>query len=177
MMAKGPTNLKIIALAAAAVMSGSPALTTSLITPSPSDRSATTKVIRVAAETPEPSPEQKMRARFPQPVKVGDLFGLPVLDSQDRTIGYVDNVVRSKAGKIRLIVPYSSWLGWPKNVGPLASLRRPVAVPIEVVAILGRQIDALDMDRPDFDKAPTWTANGDTPIAKDEIIRIAIGRR
>ena len=170
--------MKTIALVVAVGILGSPALPTSLITASPTARTAAAaKLISVAAEPPEPSPEEKMRARFPQPVKVGDLIGLPVLDGQDRTIGYVDHVVRSKAGKIRLIVPYSSWLGWPKDVGPLENLRRPVAVPIEVVAILGRQIDALDMDRPDFDKAPTWAANGDTPISRDEIIRIAIGRR
>jgi len=160
-----------------AVVFGSPASTTFLPAASPADQTAAAKLVRIAAETQEPTPEEKMRARFPQPVKVGDLIGLPVLDGEDRTIGYVDNVVRSTAGKISLIVPYSAWLGWPKDIGPLARVRRPVAVPIEVVAILGRQIDALDMDRPDFDKAPTWIAKDDTPIPKDEIIRIAIGRR
>ncbi len=175
--------LKRVALVTAAVLSAG-----ALAIPGYArQESAATGLILVAAETQppsssapstsEPSPEAKMQARFPQPVKVGDLIGVPVLDGQDRTIGYVENVVRSPAGRVRLIVPYSAWFGWPRDIGPLAGLRRPVAVPIEVVAILGRQIDALDMDRPDFDKAPTWTAAGDRPIARDDTIRIAISRR
>ena len=35
---------------------------------------------------PTASPEQKMQRRHPQPVKVGDLIGLPVLDFDDRTL-------------------------------------------------------------------------------------------
>jgi len=41
------------------------------------------------------SPEEKMRRRFPQPVRVGDLIGLPLLDWDDSTIGYVRHVVRT----------------------------------------------------------------------------------
>ena len=45
------------------------------------------------------SPEEKMRRRFPQPVRVGDLIGLPVLDWDDSTLGYVRHVVRMPEGK------------------------------------------------------------------------------
>jgi len=130
-----------------------------------------------SAEKSPPTPEDKMRARFPQPVKVGDLIGLPVLDGQDRTLGYIDDVVRTKDGKIFLIVPYGSWAGWLRHVGPFARYRRPVGVPIEVVAILGRQVDAIDMDRPEFDKAPAWRVTDGTPIERDDSILIALGRR
>jgi len=54
---------------------------------------------------------------------------------------------------------------------------RPVAVPIEVVGILGRQIAAIDMARAEFAAAPTWTAGTDRPIPPGETIRIAITRR
>jgi PRC-barrel domain len=74
--------------------------------------------------------------RFPQKVKVGDLIGLPMLDDNDVTLGRVQRVVRTPEGKIKLIVGYSKWFGW---------FGRPVAVPIEVVAILARQIASLDM--------------------------------
>src|SRR4051812_21390625 len=50
------------------------------------------------------SPEEKMRRRFPQPVRVGDLIGLPLLDWDDSTLGYVRHVVRTPEGKIQLIV-------------------------------------------------------------------------
>ena len=45
------------------------------------------------------SPEEKMQRRYPQPVRVGDLIGLPVLDDQDRTLGRVKSVVRTAGGK------------------------------------------------------------------------------
>ncbi len=50
-------------------------------------------------------------------------------------------------------------------------------MPIETVAILGRQIGALDMPREAFDAAPTFTASQAVPVAPDEMIRIAITRR
>jgi hypothetical protein len=114
------------------------------------------------------SPEQKMQRRFPQPVKVGDLIGLPVLDWDDVTIGHVRHVVRTPAGKIQLITTYGGFLGWGERLVP---------VPIEVVAILARQLAALDMPRKEFDAAPTWQASQTMPIAPGEMIRIAVTRR
>jgi hypothetical protein len=124
---------------------------------------------------PKLSPEEKMNRRFPQPVRVGDLIGLPVLDYQDSTIGYVREVVRTPDGKIQLVVPYGRWFGWVKTGGPFA--RRLVGVPLETVAILARQINALDMSREEFDTAPDFAKGASTPIPPGETIRIAIGRR
>ena len=123
----------------------------------------------------EDSPEDKMEARFPQPVKVGFLIGLPVLDWQDSTIGYVSDVVKNADGDIQLIVPYHPRLGFIRSSFPFE--RRPIAVPIEVVAILARQIAALDMPREEFDKAPTWDPGTTHPIPRDETIKIAVTRR
>jgi len=116
--------------------------------------------------------EARFQRRFPQPVRAGDLVGLPVLDDNDLTLGHVREVVRSPQGKIRLIVSYGGWLGGWLNWGG-----RPVAVPIEVVGILGRQIAAIDMPRQEFATAPTWAAGSDQPIPADETIRIALTRR
>jgi len=113
------------------------------------------------------TPEERMSRRFPQKVRVGDLIGLPVLDNDLETLGHIQEVVRSPAGKIRLIVSYSRWFGW---------FGRPVAVPIEVVAIAGREIDSLDMPRQEYEKSPTWSSGTDRPVPDDEIIRIAITR-
>jgi hypothetical protein len=118
--------------------------------------------------TPELSPEERMERRFPQPVKVGDLTGLPVLDDDDRTLGYVASVVRTPEGKIELIVPYGGFLGWG---------RRPVAVPIEAVAIAARQIAALDMTRAEFDAAPVWNDPHRRSLPASETIRIGLYRR
>jgi hypothetical protein len=114
------------------------------------------------------SPEARMNRRFPQKTSVGHLIGLPVLDDNDVTLGLVQKVVRTPEGKIKLIVSYSKWFGW---------FGRPVAVPIEVVAILGRQINSLDMKPEEYAKAPTWSQGQDQTIPDDEIIRIALGRR
>ena len=109
-----------------------------------------------------------MRRRFPQPVKVGDLIGLPMLDWDDVTIGHVRHVVRTPQGKIQLIVTYGGLFGWGQRLVP---------VPIEVVAILARQLAALDMPRAEFDKAPTWSDSQTVPIPPSEMIRIAVTRR
>ena len=126
-----------------------------------------------ADDEKELTPEQKMRKRFPQPVRIGDLLGLAVLDDNDSTIGYVRDVVRTPDGKIFLIVPYSTWFGWaPVNWG-----KRPVAVPIEAVTILARQLDALDMSRDDFNDVETWSPDQGKSIPHEEKTLIALGRR
>jgi hypothetical protein len=114
------------------------------------------------------SPEEKMQRRYPQPVRVGDLIGLPVLDDRDRTLGRVKSVVRTAGGKIQLIVPYGGFLGWRQRL---------VAVPIEVVAIAGRQLAALDMTRGEFDVAPPWNDPQSQPLRASETIRVGLYRR
>lgn len=123
---------------------------------------------QASAPAQDGTPEARMNRRFPQNVRVGFLIGLPVLDDDDVTLGYVKDVVRTPEGKIELIVSYSPWFGW---------FGRPVAVPIEVVAILGRQIASLDMPPKEYEAAPTWSAGKDTPIPDNETIRIALTRR
>jgi len=118
------------------------------------------------ANKPMPMVE-RMNRRFPQPVRVGDLIGLPVLDDRSSTLGFVRQVVRTAAGKIELIVSYSGWFGW---------FGRPVAVPIEVVGIEGRQVASLDMARGEYATAPTWQGQDATALADDATIRIALGR-
>src|SRR5215468_9359884 len=109
--------------------------------------------------------EARFARRFPQKVKIGDLIGLPVLDDDDVTLAHVSHVVRSPEGKIKLIVSYSRWFGW---------FGRPVAVPIEAVAILAKQIASIEMPPAEYQKAPTWTAGTDTVVPEDEIVRIAV---
>lgn len=113
------------------------------------------------------TPEARMARRFPQPVLVGDLIGLAVLDQRDSTIGRVQRVVRTRQGKIDLIVRYGGWFGWGA---------RPVAVPIEVVGIEGRQLASLDMPRSAYAAAATWQVGDGTPLPTDATISIALAR-
>ena len=114
------------------------------------------------------TPEERMQARYPQKVRVGDLVGLPVQDYDDRILGYVTDVARTPEGKVVLVMPEGAWIG---RGG------RPVAIPIETVAILARHLNLLDIPREDVPKLPTWTAANGTSIAKSEVILIAISRR
>jgi PRC-barrel domain len=112
--------------------------------------------------------EQRMQARFPQPVRVGDLIGLPVLDDNSRTLGHVSEVVRTQEGKVVLIVAYGGLLGWGA---------RAVAVPLEVVGIQSRELASLDMPPSEYAAAPTWHEAGAQALPDDATIKIALSRR
>jgi len=114
------------------------------------------------------TPQQRMNRRFPQNVRVGDLLGLPLIDYDNRVLGHVEQVVRTHDGGIVLVTTYGSWFG----LGG-----RRVGVPLETVAILGRQIGVLDIDRKDFPSLPIWQDTGTGAISPDQTIRIAIARR
>lgn len=111
---------------------------------------------------------ERMRRRFPQSVRVGDLIGIPVLDDDGRTLGHVRRVVRTPQGDIELIVDYGGWFGWGA---------RPIAVPIEVVGIFGRQLASLDMPRSEYAAAPVWHEGTDTVLADDASVSVALARR
>ena len=109
-----------------------------------------------------------MARRFPQPVKVSFLLGLPMLDESDSTLGRVKSVQRTSDGKLKLVIGYGGFLG----IG-----ERPVAVPIEVVAMLGQSVAAVDMPSKEFATAKPWLASDGEPLAPGETIRVAIVRR
>ena len=118
------------------------------------------------SEHPMPM-KARMLKRFPQPVRVGDLIGLAVLNDNASTLGHVRQVVRTPQGNVELIVSYSRFWGW---------FGRPVAVPIEVVGIEGRQLVSLDMDSSEYANAPTWHAEDTTSLPNDATIPIALAR-
>jgi hypothetical protein len=119
------------------------------------------------AQHPMPMNERYLK-RFPQPVSVGDLIGLPVLDDETMsTLGTVRQVVRTAQGQIEFVVSYSRWWGW---------FGRPVAVPLEVVGLEGRMLVSLDMDPEEYAKAPTWHDPSATALPADATIRVALGR-
>ncbi len=114
------------------------------------------------------SPEARMSRRFPQKIKVAALLDIPVVDDDRKVLGYVRQVLRTPQGKIILVVAYSRWFGL---------FPRMVAVPIERVGILGRQVGSIDMPEQDYIAAPTYVAGAGTPIAPSETIRIALAKR
>jgi hypothetical protein len=119
------------------------------------------------AQHPMPLTERYLK-RFPQPARVGDLIGLPVLDLSSSTLGHVRQVVRTPLGKIEFIVGYSRWWGW---------FGRPVAVPLEVLGLEGRQLRSLDMSAREYAVAPAWRDSGATPLPPDATVRVALDRQ
>jgi len=122
---------------------------------------------KAMAEENMPAAE-RMRRRFPQPAKVGSLIGLPVIDENARTLGYVREVVRTRQGAVKLIVSSGGWFGWGARL---------IAVPIEVLGIAGRQLVSLDMSRSDYAAAPTWQQGDEQVIPNDDNISVALARR
>ena len=118
------------------------------------------------AQHPMPMNERYLK-RFPQPARVGRLIGLPVLGLNSKTLGYVQQVVRTPAGEIKFIVSYSRWWGW---------FGRPVAVPLEVLGIEGRQLVSVDMSPSEYDDAPTWRNVDATPLSTDATVLVALSR-
>jgi hypothetical protein len=116
----------------------------------------------------EPTPEQKMARRWPQPVKVSFLLGLPVLDENSSIIGYVYAVVRTPEGKIQIVMPIGGFLGFGTRLVP---------IPIEIVGMLGAQVAVIDMPDDRFQQSPTWTTLRAKPLDPSETIRVAITRR
>jgi hypothetical protein len=112
--------------------------------------------------------EERMRRRFPQPASVASLIGLPLIDENARTLGYVRRVVRTRQGAVRLIVAYGGFLGWGARL---------IAVPIEVVGIAGRQLVSLDMPASDYVAASTWQPNDEEAVPDDASISVALARR
>jgi hypothetical protein len=118
------------------------------------------------AEHPMPMKE-RMSKRFPQPVRVGDLIGLPATDLRSSTLGYVSEVARTPQGDIELIVSYSAWWGW---------FGRPVAVPIEAVGIEGRQIVSMDMSPQEYANTASWARTNETILPEDATVSIPLSR-
>jgi len=92
------------------------------------------------AENPMPMKERYLK-RFPQPARIGDLIGMPVLDLNSKTLGYVEKVVQTSTGEIEFIVGYSRWWGW---------FGRPIPVPLEALGIEGGHLVSLDMSPSEY---------------------------
>ena len=118
------------------------------------------------AENPMPMKERYLK-RFPQPARIGDLIGMPVLDLNSKTLGYVQKVVQTSTGQIEFIVGYSRWWGW---------FGRPIAVPLEALGIEGGHLVSLDMSPSEYAAAPTWHDTAATPLPVDATIRVALSR-
>jgi len=113
--------------------------------------------------------DERMKHRFPQPIRVGALIGARVSDNDSRTIGTIQQVVRTAQGRIKVVVDCCGWFGFGS---------RQVAVPIAVLGSLGREVASLDWPRSAYASAPVWqSASGDTVLPNNDTVQIALARR
>jgi PRC-barrel domain len=113
--------------------------------------------------------DERMKHRFPQPIRVGALIGARVSDNDSRTIGTIREVVRTAQGRIEVVVDCCGWFGFGS---------RQVAVPIAVLGAFGREVASLDLPRSAYASAPAWqNASGDTVLSNDDTVQIALARR
>ncbi len=124
------------------------------------------------AQQPAPpmsSPAERAARRFPQPVQVGDLIRRQVLRpvEQQDVLGRVAGVVRRPDGGVLFVISLGGVLG----LGT-----RPVAVPVEVMALLGEYVAVIDLTPGQLRALPTFDAAGTTPLRPDETIRVGLVR-
>ncbi len=127
------------------------------------------------AARPQPSPTfrrslaAQAARRFPQPVRAGDLIGRTVLrpaESQP-VLGHVAQIVRSGDGAVLVVVAYGGLFG----IGA-----RPIAVPVDAVALLGVDLEIVDFTPAQLRGFPTFGAAGSIPLAPDDTIRVGLAK-
>jgi hypothetical protein len=112
---------------------------------------------------------QSAAMRFPQPVRVGDLIGRDVLrpvESQD-VLGHVRRVVRNRDGEILVVVDFGGFLG----LGA-----RPIAVPIDAMVLLGRDMEIVVYTPAQLRQFSTFSPSGTTEVANDTIIKVGLAK-
>ncbi len=113
------------------------------------------------------TPEERARARWPQPVRVGDLVGRPLLRNapQQTVLGRVAGVVRGVDGAEAILVDAGGALG----LGT-----RRVAVPVFAVALLGQFVVLMDLDPAALAALPAAPAGA--TLAPTDVIRVGLTR-
>ena len=118
---------------------------------------------------PVPALSARAAARFPQPVRVGDLLRRKVLrpvEAQD-VLGRVAGVVRRTDGAVLVVVSLGGVLGFGT---------RPVAVPVEATALLGEHLAVVDLTPAQLKNLPTFDGAGAQPVPPDETVRVGLAR-
>ena len=122
-----------------------------------------------ASPAPELPPAEAAARRFPQPVRVGDLVGRPVLQHLESqpVLGRVSGVVRRPDGEVDVVVDYGGFLGFG---------HRPIAVSVDSVALLGAQLVVQGLTPAQLDATPTFDGKAAVPVSPDSMIKVGLTR-
>ena len=129
------------------------------------------------AQPPTPAASNdaaRAEKRFPQPVRVGDLIRRQVLRpvEQQDVLGRVAAVVRRADGLTMIVVDIPG----PGLGGALGLGARPVAVPVEAMALLGEYIALIDLTPDQLRALPSFDPAGTAPVPLDSMIRVGLVR-
>jgi hypothetical protein len=107
--------------------------------------------------------------RYPQPVRVADLLKRQVLQPLESqpTLGRVRNVVKRPDGGIDVVVDYG---------GVFGLFARPIAVPVEAMALLGEYMEILDFTPAQLNQFNTFDVADAMPLPPDSIIRVGLAK-
>ncbi len=110
---------------------------------------------------------ERQARRFPQPVRVGDLIGRDVLKPIEAqpVLGHVASVVRREDGGLDVIVRFGGVLGFGA---------RPIAIPIEAMALMGEFMAVMDFTPDQLRTFQTNDGAGLQAVAPDATIRVGI---
>ena len=122
-----------------------------------------------AAPTPELPAAEAAARRFPQPVRVGDLVGRPVLQPLESqpVLGRVSGVVQQPDGAVDVVMDYGGFLGFG---------RRPIAVSVDSIALLGADVVVQGLTPAQLDVLPTFDGKTATPVSPDSTIKVGLTR-
>ncbi len=109
------------------------------------------------------------RARYPQPVRVGDLIGRQVLEDvpQQRVLGRVAGVLRDAEGRVSILVDCCGILG--------IGIRR-VSLSSDTMTLLGQFVVARGFDHQLLAVLPQASPKPDELLPAEAIIRVGLGR-
>ena len=115
------------------------------------------------------TPAEKAEARMPQPVIVGSLIRRTVLEpiESQPILGRVNAIVRSSDGAIKAVVAYGGFLGFGS---------RPIAVPLEAMALLGEYMEIVDFTPDQLKDFPTFDPAGSKPLPANETIKVGLAK-
>jgi len=107
--------------------------------------------------------------RFPQPVRISNLLGREVLrpvESQD-VLGRVRRVVRDRNGQIMVVIDFGGFLGFGS---------RPIAVPVDAMVLLGRDMEIVAFTPKQLQQFPTFSPSGTTDVPDDATIKVGLAK-
>ncbi len=112
---------------------------------------------------------EKAADRFPQPVVVGTLIHHAVLQpfESQPILGYVKKIVRAADGAILVVVDYGGVFGFGA---------RPIAVPVDAMAVSGRFMEIVEFTPDQLDKFPAYRDGTDTILACDASVSVPLAK-